>query len=448
MKTLMTDYGMILVLFIFCLFFAVMTLEQQSPTGTAAGKQIASVILQRHGPETPVLIAASGTQDGQRMIDAVTSELQTAQFDSVSVAVGDPRAARQVLDGWNDQAAEQVLVVADAPASEWGIFREPAKRFSQIGSVDQISPEAYLWSNFLTVENLLNIADRIVVIAVIAIGMTMVIITAGIDLSVGSLVALSAVTGTWFIARVGGAEQASVMAMGLGGLLAIVLCAGVGFFSGLTVAWLDIPPFIVTLAMMLVASGFAYILSGGQSIYQLPDGFGWLGAGTTVNVPNAVILMLFLYLVAHVVMSHTTLGRYIYATGGNEEAARLSGVPTRRIKVFVYVVAGALAGLGGMIEASQLASGRPNSGLMYELYVIAAVVVGGTSLTGGEGKIFGTLIGAFIIAVIQNGMNLMLVESYTQKVVFGVVILAAVVVDMIKKRGWLNLSFNGRRTSQ
>ena len=182
---------------------------------------------------------------------------------------------------------------------------------------------------------------------------------------------------------------------------------------------LDIPPFIVTLAMMLVASGFAYILSGGQSIYQLPDGFGWLGAGTTFNVPNAVILMLLLYLVAHVVMSHTTLGRYIYATGGNEEAARLSGVPTRKIKVFVYVVAGALAGLGGMIEASQLASGRPNSGLMYELYVIAAVVVGGTSLTGGEGKIFGTLIGAFIIAVIQNGMNLMLVESYTQKVVFG-----------------------------
>ena len=264
-----------------------------------------------------------------------------------------------------------------------------------------------MWSNFLTVENLLNIADRIVVIAVIAIGMTMVIITAGIDLSVGSLVALSAVAGTWFIARVGGAEQAGVMAMWLGGLLAILLCAGVGLFSGMTVAWLDIPPFIVTLAMMLVASGFAYILSGGQSIYQLPDGFGWLGAGTTLNVPNAVILMLFLYLVAHVVMSHTTLGRYIYATGGNEEAARLSGVPTRKIKVFVYVVAGALAGLGGMIEASQLASGRPNSGLMYELYVIAAVVVGGTSLTGGEGKIFGTLIGAFIIAVIQNGMNLM-----------------------------------------
>ena len=445
MKTLMTDYGMILVLLIFCLFFSVMTLEQQSPAGAAAGKRIAGAILRQYGPDTPVLIATGATEDGRKMIGAIEAELQAGQFETVAVAVGDPRAARQVLDGWNDQATQQVLVVTDAPASEWGVFREPDERFANIGSVDQITPEPYWWSNFLTVENLLNIADRIVVIAVIAIGMTMVIITAGIDLSVGSLVALSAVTGASFIVRVGGAEQASVMAMALGGLIAILLCAGVGFFSGMTVALLDIPPFIVTLAMMLVASGFAYILSGGQSIYQLPDGFGWLGAGTTFNVPNAVILMLLLYLIAHVVMSHTTLGRYIYATGGNEEAARLSGVPTRKIKVFVYVVAGALAGLGGMIEASQLASGRPNSGLMYELYVIAAVVVGGTSLTGGEGKIFGTLIGAFIIAVIQNGMNLMLVESYTQKVVFGCVILAAVVVDTIKKRGWFRFSSGGQR---
>ena len=418
-----------------------MTLEQQSPTGADAGKRIADEIIGRYGPETPVLIAAGATEDGRRLIDAISSELETVPFDSVSVAVGDPRAARQVLERWNDQAEEQGLIVTDSAASEWGIFREPTERFTKVGSVDQISPEPYLWSSFLTIENLLNIADRIVVIAVIAIGMTMVIITAGIDLSVGSLVALSAVSGTWFITQVGGAEQAGAMAIIMGCTLAILLCAGVGFFSGLTVALLDIPPFIVTLAMMLVASGFAYILSGGQSIYQLPGEFGWLGTGTTMNVPNAVILMLLLYIVAHVVMSHTTLGRYIYATGGNEEAARLSGVSTRKVKVFVYVVAGAMAGLGGMIEASQLASGRPNSGLMYELYVIAAVVVGGTSLTGGEGKILGTLIGAFIIAVIQNGMNLLLVESYTQKVVFGFVILAAVVADTIKKRGWFNLWF-------
>src|SRR5436853_7869474 len=148
--------------------------------------------------------------------------------------------------------------------------------------------------------------------------------------------------------------------------------------------------------------------------------------------------MLVLYLLAHILMTRTPLGRYIYAVGGNLEAARLSGVPVKLVLVFVYTVCGGLAGLGGVIMASQLRSGAPTYGQMYELYVIAAVVVGGTSLSGGEGKILGTLIGAFIIAVIQNGMNLTGVESYTQKVVLGLVILGAVLLDTLKKRGWLN----------
>ena len=149
-----------------------------------------------------------------------------------------------------------------------------------------------------------------------------------------------------------------------------------------------------------------------------------------------MILMAVLYAVAHVIMTRTTLGRYIYAVGGNPEVARLSGVRVRAVLIFVYGVCGALAGLGGVVMASQLKSGSPTYGQMYELYVIAAVVVGGASLSGGQGKILGTLIGAFIIAVIQNGMNLTGVESYTQKVVLGLIILSAVLLDMIKKPGW------------
>jgi ribose transport system permease protein len=194
-----------------------------------------------------------------------------------------------------------------------------------------------------------------------------------------------------------------------------------------------IPPFIGTLAMMLVGSGLAYLLAQGQSIYQIPDTFVWLGRGADLfGLPNAVVLMLVLYALAQVLMSRMKLGRYLYAVGGNPEAARLSGVPVRRVLLFAYVVSGLLAGVGGVVMASQLKSGSPTYGSMYELYVIAAVVVGGTSLSGGEGRMLGTLTGAFTIAVIQNGMNLTNVESYTQKVVLGVVILGAVLLDKLR----------------
>ena len=162
----------------------------------------------------------------------------------------------------------------------------------------------------------------------------------------------------------------------------------------------------------------------------------WLGRGSNLGIPNAVLLMIGLYIVAHMVMSRTALGRYIYAVGGNPEAARLSGVPVRRILLFVYTASGALAGLGGIITASMFKSGDPKYGPLAELYVIAAVVVGGTSLAGGEGKVLGTLIGALIIAVIENGMNLTNVESYTQKIVLGAVILGAVLLDTLKKKSW------------
>jgi len=226
-----------------------------------------------------------------------------------------------------------------------------------------------------------------VVIPIIAIGMTMVIITGGIDLSVGSLVALSAVVTTWLIARVSGGDHAGAAALTLACLAGIGVSAVLGLFSGVMITVFAIPPFIVTLAMMLVGSGLAYLLAKGQSIYQVPESFIWLGRSTLRGgLPNSVLLMAVLYLIAHIVMSRMALGRHFYTVGGNREAARLSGVPVVAVLLFAYTLSGALAGVGGIVTASQLKSGSPNYGTMYELYVIAAVVVGGTSLSGGDGK--------------------------------------------------------------
>jgi ribose transport system permease protein len=269
-----------------------------------------------------------------------------------------------------------------------------------------------------------------VVIAVIAIGMTMVIITAGIDLSVGSLIALSAVIATLIMKRLGGLE-ASAWVVLVGFLAGTLACGGVGAAGGFIVARFKVAPFIVTLSVMMMARGLAFLITGGFSIYQVPRALPWLGQGRSMGIPNTVILLVVLYVAAHIFMAHTRLGRYIYAVGGNEEAARLSGVPVKLVIVFVYVISALCAGLGGCIQASQLNTGTPNMGVMYELYVIAAVVVGGTSLAGGSGRILGTLIGAFIISVIQNGMNLLGMESYTQQVVLGGVILGAVLLDKV-----------------
>jgi ribose transport system permease protein len=300
-----------------------------------------------------------------------------------------------------------------------------------------MQPASYYWPNFLKAANLLNVANQIAVIAILAVGMTFVIITGGIDLSVGSLIALSAVITTRLIRDYLGGEQAGMMGMVVACLSGLLLCGGVGAVSGVLVAQLAIPAFIVTLAIMLVASGIAYILAQGESVYQVPDSFVWLGRGADLfGVPNAVVLMVVLYVAAHILMTRMPLGRYIYAVGGNIEAARLSGVRVGSVLVFAYTACGVLAGLGGVVLASQLKSGSPTYGQMYELYTIAAVVVGGTSLGGGDGSVFGTLVGAFIIAVIQNGMNLTGVESYTQKVVLGLVILGAVLLDRLKKHSW------------
>jgi ribose transport system permease protein len=216
----------------------------------------------------------------------------------------------------------------------------------------------------------------------------------------------------------------------------IVACGVVGLANGVLITTFAVPPFIVTLGMMLIARGLAFDLADGETIYQVPAEFTQLARGAALGMPNVILLMLALYAAAHVLMSHTIFGRHIYAVGGNAEAARLSGVPVRRVVVLVYVISGLFAGLVGVLMASQLKGGDPKYAKDYELYVIAAAVVGGASLSGGEGKIFGTLIGAFLIAVIQNGMNLVGVTAYRQQVVLGAIIVGAVLFDRAKQYGW------------
>jgi ribose transport system permease protein len=433
---LFADYGMLLVLLLLGAFFSAVTLEEQHPAGAAGARQLTREIARQFKPGARVLIVVRDTREDAEFASELATRLKAGGLIVADTVKGQPAAARQALARLADGGGKLDVIAGNQTTAGWSVLEEAGTSFPALSGVKVVWPQSYRWPNFLKPDNLLNIANQIAVIAIVAIGMTLVIITAGIDLSVGSLIALSAVVCTLLIRNLAGAEHAAAAGMVMCSLAAIGVCGVVGLFSGAMVTWFVIPSFIATLAMMLVASGLAFIAAQGQSIYQVPDSFIWLGRGSSLGLPNAVLLMLLLYAAAHFVMTRTVLGRYLYAVGGNAEAARLSGVPVKKVLLFAYTACGALAGLGGIIMASQLKSGSPTYGQMYELYVIAAVVVGGTSLSGGEGKVLGTLIGAFIIAVIQNGMNLTGVESYTQKVVLGLVILGAVLLDILKRRGW------------
>jgi len=423
------------VLLLLCVFFSAVTLTEQTPTGEAAARQLGAELVHSPGRGGRILIAVQQQGEDVALAHALERELSAAGVQVAATVIGEPHDARETLQKLTAGGAPLDAIAGSEAAASWLVFSDISVDFPPLGHPRIVKPRSYRWPNFLKSENLLNIANQIAVIAIVAIGMTVVIITAGIDLSVGSLIALSAVLAARFIRDYAGALQASPAGMILASVAAILLCGGVGIFSGGMVTLFRIPPFIVTLAMMLVGSGLAYLLAHGQSIYQIPDSYIWLGRGADfLHIPNAVLLMLVLYTLAHVLMSRMRLGRYLYAVGGNREAARLSGVPVQRVLLFAYAASGLLAGLGGVIMASQLKSGSPTYGNMYELYIIAAVVVGGTSLSGGEGRMLGTLVGAFTIAVIQNGMNLTNVESYTQKVVLGLVILGAVLLDTLRHR--------------
>lgn len=439
----LSEYGMAIILVLIGIYFSWRTTAEQFPAGESAARQV-SVAVQEEGvaSEELVIIGAGMGQDDKAFAEAVAELLGVAGYTQIEAVNGPPVAIRKALEAAREDGSLGAIIVTPQYAG-FDFVSKIDVSFPALAGAHVISPQPYYWPNFLKKDNLINIANQIVVIAILAIGMTMVIITGGIDLSVGSLIALGAVVAAWTIRRFG-ADGAGIGVMFLGSLAGVGVCALCGLCSGALVTGFKVPPFIVTLGFMLVASGLAYIISSGESIYELPDSYTWLGRGYVLGLPAGVWLMILLYAGAQVLMGMTVLGRYIYAVGGNEEAARLSGVPVAFVILFVYTMSGLFAGIGGIVTASQLKSGSPQYGLMYELYVIAAVVVGGTSLSGGEGRIMGTLLGAFLIAVIQNGMNLTGVESYTQKIVFGLVILLAVLLDTLRSKGWprfLKLSF-------
>jgi ribose transport system permease protein len=428
----MRNYGMILVLLGLCLLFSILTLKEQSPDSDSAANQMITQVEASLNKDDVLITVGAFNKESEPFAQMLKTKLESKKYTNVELVTGIPRDLRLLLDDLEQKGIKPTAILTSGGVLKWRILEMLPQFYPEFKDCRIIYPETYYWPDFLKQSNLLAIVDRIVVIAVIAIGMTMVIITGGIDLSVGSLIAVSAVISTVIMKMMGGLEG-SGWAVLAGFLAGIIACGLIGGFGGYLVARFKVPPFITTLGIMLMGRGLAFLITGGFSIYQVPKALTWLGQGTIIGIPNTVLLLVLLYFFAHVFMSHTKTGRYIYAVGGNEEAARLSGVPVKYIITFVYIMSGIAAGIGGSIQASQLNTGTPNMGVMYELYVIAAVVVGGTSLSGGTGKILGTLIGVFVISVIQNGMNLLGIESYTQQVVLGFVILIAVLLD--KARG-------------
>ncbi len=419
----LSDYGMLLVLIALCAVFSVLTLGKQIPTGAEGAAALSAEIVSDFDKAGLVFVAAGTTPDDAEFASMVAKNLGDSGFGNVVSVHGTPpkvKAALREVDG------ELMVIAMSSSVSGWNIWGD-------VSDVPRVFPVEAYWPTFLNRSNLLNVASQISVIAIMAIGMTLVIITAGIDLSVGSLLAFTSVATAWSLEKMG-AEGAGMTAMVLGSFFGIMAGGFWGLFSGGMITLFRLPPFIVTLAVMLMASGLAYVWTDGNSIHDLPPDFIWLGRGFVFGIPTSLILMLALYLTAHLVMTRTALGRYIYAVGGNPEAARLSGVPVRRVLIVVYFLCGLLAGVAGVVTTSKLEAGSPTFGDLAELMVIAAVVVGGTSIAGGAGRIFGTLIGAFIISVIQNGLNLMGVTQYWQKVVLGGVILIAVLLDRVKHK--------------
>jgi ribose transport system permease protein len=286
---------------------------------------------------------------------------------------------------------------------------------------------AVLEPKFLSAGNLAGVARQTAVITIMATGMTMVMVSGGIDLSVGSVMALASVIGAFTMAS--GAPAI------VGILVAVVAGIFCGLLNGTAVATLKIPPFIVTLGAMGIYRGIALLITDGKAVVGLPNSFGYLAEGNLLNViPVPMVIVVIVALTIHFLLVNTRLGRYCYAIGSNVEAARYAGVRVSRYQILFYVILGALTGLAGAIESARLVTGQPTAGEGYELRVIAAVVIGGGSLNGGQGTVIGTIIGALIMGVLANGANLLGISSFAQQVVIGAVIVLAVTFDEFQRR--------------
>lgn len=281
---------------------------------------------------------------------------------------------------------------------------------------------SFVAPQFLTISNWTIIITQVSINALLAFGVTFVIITGGIDLSLGSILAVTGIVA----ASLAHPDTYPVIVPILVGLFSGLL---IGAFNGFVITKSKIAPFIVTLGTMTIGRGLALILSKGRPISNLSDSFNFIGGGNVLGIPFPIIVLIVAFSICYIILKKTILGRYIYAVGGNEQAAKASGINVNQIKLAVYSICGLLSGLAGILLTSRITTGQPNAGVGFELDAIAAAIIGGTSTSGGTGTMTGTLVGALLIGVINNGLDLLNVTSYYQQVVMGVIIIGAVVLD-------------------
>jgi len=314
---------------------------------------------------------------------------------------------------------------------EKGMLQNKVKEYALIGFLLILCIVIYIVEpRFISKENFVNVLIQIAINAFIATGMTFVLLTGGIDLSVGPVCALTGILGA-LLSRAFSELGVSLTLIG-GIILSVIVAALVGGITSFVICRFKVAPFIATLAMMNVVRGVCYLLTESKPVYELSDSFLWIGQGYVGPIPFLVILTIVVLAAAHIILSKTAYGRHVYAVGSNEEVAKLSGIGVNRIKTSVYVICSSLSAFAGICLAAKIGTGQPAAAESYEQYAIAAAVMGGTSLAGGTGGIPSTIIGIMAIGIINNGLSLMKVNSYWQKVAMGVIIAFAAIMDGLK----------------
>jgi ribose transport system permease protein len=432
LRRLVRDYGLVLILLVLGAACSIATIAEHRPEGAAAGRELAAAVARHAGEHGKVMIVAQAGASQRAFADALSRELESRGVAIFETVVGGPADAGAALERAIAAGTPLDVLACTPEAASWGVLETKRKKSPLLGEMKILFPRPYYWPTFLTTGNLVTIVDQVSITAIMAIGMTMVIIGGGIDLSVGSLMALASVSAALLMRRIAGDGDISPLHFVACGAAALLVCAAIGAVTGGLVTRFDVPPFIVTLGMLLIIRGLATKLAGNETI-PLPESVGWLGRGRLAGVPVPVLLLAALYAVAHVVMTRTVFGRWLYAVGGNERAAHLCGISVAGVRMTTYIVSAALAGLGGLILTSTITSGNYKFGESYELFVISAVVVGGTSLAGGQGSMVNTLLGSLVIAVIRNAMNLAGMRGEDQPLVLGAVILGAVLLDRLRQ---------------
>ena len=450
MRALFRDYGMVFVLLALCALVSIVTIADHHPSDVAAGRQLANQLSSQAGTEINVLIVAREVPSTDEAFAlALKEQLQSNGANVLGVELGNPRSVRARLEDLGRQKIRVDYIATHNFSSNWGVLHTDKLKalgttFPTLKKVRKVRPKSHRWPIFLTASNLRKVLDQNAPTAIVAIGMTLVIITAGIDLSVGSMVALASVITAITIRDLFGGASASGMDVTLAYGLTMLVCAGVGMLVGVFVTVFKVPPFVVTLGLMMVARGAAYFIADEASAIPLSSVAGnkLLYDSNLLGIQNQIPIMILLFVMAHVLMNHTAYGRYVYAVGGNVTSARLSGVPVVFVVISVYMICSLLSGFAGILETSHHQAGLMSAGNLLELKAIAAVVVGGTSLMGGEGKIFGTFIGVLILGVIENGLNTAgahlglegVQKMGLEQVIYGALILVAVLIDQLKKK--------------